>query len=59
MVDSDQRISVMFRNRLTRVLATVDMVLMKMSRATPTTSFRVSPTVSPVTAALCAADPLP
>ena len=43
------RISVMFLNTLTRVLATVDMVLMKISKATPTTSLRVSPTVSPVT----------
>lgn len=34
------------------VLATVDIILMKMSSATPTTSLRVSPTVSPVTAAL-------
>jgi hypothetical protein len=33
-------------------LATVDIVLMKISSATPTTSLRVSPTVSPVTAAL-------
>ena len=47
------------RNRAARVLATVDMVLMKMSRATPTTSLRVSPTVSPVTAALWAGVPLP
>ena len=53
------RIRVMFRKRLTSVLATVDMVLMKMSSATPTTSLRVSPTVSPVTAALCAAVPFP
>ena len=53
------RIRVILRNTLTRVLATVDMVLMKISRATPTTSLRVSPTVSPVTAALWAAEPLP
>lgn len=46
------RISVILRNRLTSVLARVDIVLMKMSSATPTTSLRVSPTVSPVTAAL-------
>ena len=44
-------ISVKFLNTTESVLATVDMVLMKMSSATPTTSLRVSPTVSPVTAA--------
>gem|GEM_PF-3397881 len=42
-----------------RVLATVDIILMKMSSATPTTSLRVSPMVSPVTEALCAGLPLP
>ncbi len=52
-------ISVKFLNTTESVLATVDMVLMKMSSATPTTSLRVSPTVSPVTAAWCAAEPLP
>lgn len=41
------------------VFATVDMSLIKISRATPTTSLRVSPIVSPVTEALCAAEPLP
>ena len=41
------------------VLATVDISLMKISSATPTTSLRVSPIVSPVTAALCASEPLP
>ena len=51
--------SVKWENTVASVLATVDMVLMKMSSATPTTSLRVSPTVSPVTAALCAAEPLP
>ena len=43
---------VMLLKRLTRVLATEDIILMKISKATPTTSFLVSPTVSPVTAAL-------
>ena len=46
------RIRVIFLNTLTSVFATVDMVLINISKATPTTSFRVSPTVSPVTAAL-------
>ena len=34
------------------VFATVDIILMKMSSATPTTSFLVSPIVSPTTATL-------
>ena len=38
--------------RTTSVLATVDIILIKISSATPTTSFLVSPIVSPVTAAL-------
>lgn len=59
MFNCSQWISVKLRNTLTSVLATVDMVLIKMSSATPTTSLRVSPTVSPVTAALWAAEPLP
>ena len=42
-----------------RVLATVDILLIKISKATPTTSFLVSPTVSPTTAALWAALPFP
>ena len=45
---------VMLRKMGASVLATVDMDLMKMSSATPTTSFLVSPTVSPVTEALSA-----
>ena len=51
--------SVKWLNSVAKVLATVDMVLMKMSSATPTTSLRVSPTVSPTTAALWAGEPLP
>ena len=58
-ISSNYLNSVKWVNTEASVLATVDMVLMKMSRATPTTSLRVSPTVSPVTEARWAGEPLP
>ncbi len=39
--------------------ATIDISLIRMFNAGPEVSLKGSPTVSPVTAALCVSDPLP